>query len=400
MKVPFSPPDIGEEEIREVESVLRSGWITTGPRAKELERLLAEYLHTEKAVCLSSQTAAAEMTLRLLGIGPGDEVILPAYTYTATCSVVCHVGATPVLVDCAPGSFEMDYDRMESAITAKTKAIVPVDLGGVPCHYERIFAAAKGKQGLFCSASPLQEAFGRAIIVADSSHALGAQRGGKMCGEIADFTTFSFHAVKNVTTAEGGAVTWRAAPGLKGEELYRQYMLFSLHGQTRDALAKARPGEWDYDIAAPYYKCNLPDVLAAIGLAQLRRYPQALKRRHQLIRRYDEGLSGFPLEPLRHIGEGFCSSGHLYLTRLRGRAGVGRDCFLKRMAKAGIACNVHYKPLPLLTAYKNMGFDIGDFPNAYEMYQNEASLPLYAAMTDETADYVTEQARAALAAMG
>lgn len=388
MKIPFSPPDIGEEEIAEVVDTLRSGWITTGPKTKEFERQLAAFCHTSKAVCLNSQTAAAEMTLRILGIGPGDEVIVPAYTYTASCSVICHVGATPVIVDCAPGSFQMDYDKMEAAITKKTKCIIPVDLAGVICDYDRIFSAIQNRKHLFCAANPIQEAIGRVIVMADGAHALGAQWHGKTCGEIADFTNFSFHAVKNLTTAEGGCTVWRDIPGVDNEELYKQYMLFSLHGQSKDALAKTKLGAWEYDVVAPCYKCNMTDIMASIGLAQLKRYPQILERRQKLIRMYNKGLQDFHVDSLHHKGPDYQGSGHLYLMRLPGKDSDYRNQFITKMAEAGIVCNVHYKPLPMHTAYKNLGFDIKNYPNAYEMYHNEVTLPLHTCLTDEMVAYV------------
>jgi len=392
MKIPFSPPDIGEAEIAEVVDTLRSGWITTGPKTKEFERQLAAFCHTNKVVCLNSQTAAAEMTLRILGIGPGDEVIVPAYTYTASCSVICHVGATPVLVDCAPNSFEMDYDKLETAITTKTKVIIPVDLAGVICDYNRIFAAVEHKRHLFQTANPIQEAYSRIIVMADGAHALGAQQNGKMCGEIADFTNFSFHAVKNLTTAEGGAVTWREIAGIDNDWLYKQYMLLSLHGQSKDALAKTELGAWDYDVVAPYFKCNMTDIVASLGLAQLQRYPQILERRQEIIKLYNEGLSSLPVQGLNHTGANYRGSGHLYLLRLLDNDSDYRNVFIKKIAEAGIACNVHYKPLPMHTAYQRLGFDIKDYPNAYEMYHNEVTLPLHTCLNNEMVMYVIENA--------
>ncbi len=390
MNIPFSPPDIGEAEIAEVVDTLRSGWITTGPKTKEFERQLAAFCHTSKAVCLNSQTAAAEITLRILGIGPGDEVIVPAYTYTASCSVICHVGATPVMIDCATNSYEMDYHKMEAAITAKTKVIIPVDLAGIICDYDRIFAAVENKRHLFHAANPIQETFGRVIVMADGAHALGAQRNGKMCGEIADFTNFSLHAVKNLTTAEGGTVTWRDIARIDSDWLYKKYMLFSLHGQSKDALAKTQLGAWEYDVVAPYYKCNMTDIMASIGLAQIRRYPQILERRQKIIQMYDEGLSGLPVQSLNHAGTDHRGSGHLYLLRLLNKDSNYRNEFITKMAEAGIACNVHYKPLPMHTAYKNLGFNIKDYPNACDMYQNEVTLPLHTCLTDEMVMYVIE----------
>jgi len=392
MKIPFSPPDIGEEEIAEVVDTLRSGWITTGPKTKEFERQLAAFCHTSKAVCLNSQTAAAEMTLRILGIGPGDEVIVPAYTYTASASVICHVGATPVIIDCAPGSFQMDYDKMEAAITEKTKCVIPVDLAGVICDYDRIFAAVQNRKHLFHAANPIQEAFGRIIVMADGAHALGARWHGKMCGEIADFTNFSFHAVKNLTTAEGGCVVWRDIVGIDNEELYKRYMLLSLHGQSKDALAKTKLGAWEYDIVAPYYKCNMTDIMASIGLVQLRRYPQLLKRRQEIIQIYNEGLSSLQVQSLNHSGSDFMGSGHLYLIRLLDKSSNYRNEFIAKMAEVGISCNVHYKPLPMHSAYKHLEFDIKDYPNAYNMYHNEVTLPLHTYLTDKMVMYVIENA--------
>ena len=388
MNIPFSPPDIGEEEVAAVSQALRSGWITTGPRTKQLEREVAQLCNTSKAVCLNSATAAMELTLRLLGVGPGDEVITSAYTYTATASVVCHVGARLVLVDTAPDSTQMDYDKLSAAVTGRTKVIIPVDLGGVVCDYDRIFSIVEEKKALFTPANPIQEAFGRIIVMADAAHAFGARQKGKMCGEIADFTCFSFHAVKNFTTAEGGAVTWRGIPGVEDEELYHRYMLFSLHGQSTDAFSKNQLGNWEYDIVDTAYKCNMTDILAAVGLAQMKRYPAMLSRRRQLIERYDAGLSSLPVTALRHYGEDFSSSGHLYLLRLTGRDSDCRNRIITQMAEQGIATNVHYKPLPMHTAYKKLGFSIQDYPNAYDYYHNEVTLPLYSRLTDEEADYV------------
>ncbi len=389
MKIDFSPPDIGEDEIAEVIDTLRSGWITTGPKTKELERQLAAFCRTSKAVCLNSQTAAAELTLHLLGIGPGDEVIVPAYTYTASCSVICHVGATPVIIDCAPDSFQMDYDKMEAAITEKTKCIIPVELGGVVCNYERIFAAVENKKHLFQAFNDIQEAIGRIIIVADAAHALGASWHGKMCGEIADFTTFSFHAVKNFTTAEGGCVVWKDIPGIDNEALYNQYMLLSLHGQSKDALAKTKLGSWEYDVIAPYYKCNMTDIMASIGIAQLKRYSQILERRQVMIGDYNRGFTDLPIQVLQHYDDHYKSSGHLYLVRLIGKDSNYRNQFIIQMAKQGISCNVHYKPLPMLSAYINKGFKMINYPNAYEMYHNEITLPLHTLLTDKEIEYVT-----------
>ncbi|WP_417013421.1 DegT/DnrJ/EryC1/StrS family aminotransferase [Alistipes sp.] len=386
--IPFSPPDITEAEIAEVAEALRSGWITTGPRTKEFERRIARHCGTGKAVCLNSATACMELALRQLGIGPGDEVITTAYTYTASASVVCHVGARVVLVDTAPDSFEMDYDRLADAITERTKAVIPVDLGGVVCNYDRIYAAVESKRSLFRPANELQEAFGRVIVLADAAHAFGAQRHGLRCGAIADFTSFSFHAVKNLTTAEGGALTWRPIAGVDDEWLYKQFQLLSLHGQSKDALAKTQLGAWEYDIVSPAYKCNMTDIMAAIGLAQLERYPAMLERRRQLIGRYDEALAGRGVQVHDHYGADHASSGHLYLVRLLGRDVAERNDAIVRMAERGIACNVHYKPLPMMTAYKALGFDIADYPNAYGQYRNEVTLPLHTCLSDEDAAYV------------
>ena len=387
-KVPFSPPDITESEVNLVSEALRSGWITTGPKTKEFERLIAMCCQTDQAVCLNSATACMELILRVLGVGPGDEVITSAYTYTATASVTCHVGAKVVMVDTAPDSFEMDYDKLADAITEKTKVVLPVDLAGVVCDYDKIFAAVESKKHLFSPANDIQKAYGRVIVLADAAHAFGAKWHGKMCGEIADFTSFSFHAVKNLTTAEGGALTWRNHDGVDNESLYKQFQLLSLHGQNKDALAKTRLGAWEYDIVAPYYKCNMTDVMAGIGLAQLKRYPEMLYRRRQIIERYNEGLRGCDVQVLDHFGDDHSSSGHLYLVRLLGEDVEYRNAVIERMAERGIACNVHYKPLPMMTAYKNLGFDIVDYPNAYNQYHNEITLPLHTSLTNEDVEYV------------
>ena len=387
-KIPFSPPDMSEAEINEVAEALRSGWITTGPKTKEFERLIAMCCQTDQAVCLNSATACMELILRVLGVGQGDEVITPAYTYTATASVTCHVGAKVVMVDTAPDSFEMDYDKLADAITEKTKVVLPVDLAGVVCDYDKIFAAVESKKHLFSPANDIQKAYGRVIVLADAAHAFGAKWHGKMCGEIADFTSFSFHAVKNLTTAEGGALTWRNHDGVDNESLYKQFQLLSLHGQNKDALAKTRLGAWEYDIVAPYYKCNMTDVMAGIGLAQLKRYPEMLYRRRQIIERYNEGLRGCDVQVLDHFGDDHSSSGHLYLVRLLGEDVEYRNAVIERMAERGIACNVHYKPLPMMTAYKNLGFDIVDYPNAYNQYHNEITLPLHTSLTNEDVEYV------------
>ena len=388
MQIPFSPPDMTEAEEIEVAQVLRSGWITTGPRTKEFERQIASYCHTPKVVCLNSATACMEMILRVLGVGPGDEVITSAYTYTASASVACHVGAKLVMVDTAPNSFEMDYEQLAQAITSRTKVIIPVDLAGIICDYDRIFSIANDKKQLFQPSNKLQNSIGRVIILADAAHAVGAKRNGKMCGEIADFTSFSFHAVKNLTTAEGGALTWRSIPGIDNEWLYQQFQLLSLHGQNKDALAKTQLGAWEYDIVAPNFKCNMTDIMAGIGLVQLKRYPEILRRRQQIINRYDEVLRDQNLQLLLHYEENHTSSGHLYLVRLIGREIDERNEIIIKMAERGIACNVHYKPLPMMTAYKNLGFDIANYPNAYNQYRNEITLPLHTRLSDEEIEYV------------
>lgn len=381
---------MGEREAEEVSRAICSGWITTGPRTKEFERRIAAYCHTDKAVCLNSATACLESILRVLGIGPGDEVVACAYTYTASVSVVCHVGAKLVMVDTASGSFEMDYSKLADAITERTKAVIPVDLGGVVCDYDKVFAAVEAKKSLFRPSNDLQAAIGRVAVIADAAHAFGAKWHGRMCGEIADFTSFSFHAVKNLTTAEGGALTWRRLPGVDDEWLYKEFQLMSLHGQNKDALAKTRLGAWEYDIVYPAYKCNMTDIMAAIGLVQLERYPGMLARRREIIGRYNEVLRGCDVRVLDHYGEDHESSGHLYLTRLLGRDEAFRNGVIERMAEREIACNVHYKPLPMMTAYKNLGFDIKDYPNAYNQYCNEITLPLHTCLTDEQVEYVIE----------
>lgn len=391
MKIPFSPPDIGEAEIEEVVAALKSGWITTGPKTKELECQVAQFCHTSKAVCLNSATAALELTLHQLGIGPGDEVITSAYTYTASASVVCHVGAKLVLVDCQKDGYQMDYDALEAAITEKTKAVIPVDIAGVICDYDRIFEIVEKKKALFTpSDNKIQQALGRVAVVADAAHAFGARRHGKMCGEIADFTAFSFHAVKNFTTAEGGAVVWRDIDGIDNEEIYKNYMLLSLHGQSKDALAKTQLGAWEYDIVMPGYKCNMTDIMAGIGLAQMRRYPKLLMRRCNIIGQYDAVMENLPVQVLQHYGEDFASSGHLYLVRLEGKDEAYRNEFIRKMAELEVATNVHYKPLPMHTAYKKLGFDIKDYPNAYQMYHNEITLPLHTCLSDEEVEYVLD----------
>lgn len=393
MNILFSPPDITDEEIAEVVDTLKSGWITTGPKTKLFEKQIAEYCHTSKAVCLNSATACAEMALRVLGIGPGDEVITSAYTYTASASIVCHVGATLVLVDTQKDSYEMDYDALEEKITERTKAILPVDIAGVICDYDRIFDIVNRKKSLFQAKSELQEKLGRIAVVADSAHAVGAMRNGKRCGEFADFTSFSFHAVKNLTTAEGGAVVWRDVEGVDNEELYKQFMLLSLHGQSKDALEKSQLGAWEYDIVAPYFKCNMTDIMASLGLVQLKRYPEILKRRREIIEKYNEGLKDLPITALKHYGDNFASSGHLYLIRVNGKTREECNEIIIRLAERGVATNVHYKPLPMLTAYKNLGFDIKDYPNAKDLFENAITLPLHTKLTDEEITYVIENVK-------
>ena len=391
MNIKFSPPDISELEIKEVSDALRSGWITTGPRTKQLEREIAAYVGTERAVCLNSQTACAEMALRLLGIGPGDEVITTAYTYTATASVIDHVGARIVLIDTVKDSFEMDYDKAEAAVNERTKAIISVDYAGIPCDYDRIFALAERKKDLFRPKGKLQKALGRIAVMADTAHAFGAVRNGRMVGSIADFSSFSFHAVKNFTTAEGGALSWRTIDGVDNEEIYRMLQLLSLHGQSKDALAKTAVGAWEYDIVGPYYKCNMTDIMAAMGLAQMVRYPAMLDRREAIIGKYDAAFRPLGIMTLPHYTESHRSSGHLYITRIPGITLEARSEIIRRMGEAGVACNVHYKPLPLLSAYKSLGFDIADYPNAYDFYRNEITLPLHTSLSDEEVLYVIEQ---------
>lgn len=387
-KILFSPPDITNQEVEEVADALRSGWITTGPRTKKFENLIAEYCHTGKAVCLNSATACMELILRVLGVGPGDEVIVPAYTYTATASVVAHVGATIVMIDTAPNSYEMDYQAVAAKITERTKVIMPVDLAGVICDYKVLYEIVEAKRTLFKPNNGIQEVFGRVIILADAAHAFGAQQNGRMCGEIADFTSFSFHAVKNLTTAEGGALTWRNIKGIDNEWLYKQFQLLSLHGQSKDALAKTQLGAWEYDIASPAYKCNMTDIMASIGLVQLSRYANILDRRREIIERYNTAFSKLNIQVLEHFSDSHASSGHLYLVRLLGKDVAYRNDVIIKMAEQGIACNVHYKPLPMMTAYKQLGFDIKDYPNAYHMYQNEITLPLHTCLTDDDVEYV------------
>ena len=408
--IPFSPPDMSDAEIEQVAEALRSGWITTGPKTKEFENLIALVCSTKKAVCLNSATAAMEMALRLIGVGPEDEVIVPAYTYTATASVTQHVGCKVVMVDSQKDSVEMDYDKLAEAITEHTKVICPVDLGGIICDFDKVFAIVESKKDLFRPTNAIQKKIGRIVVAADDAHAFGAKWHGKMAGEIADFSSFSFHAVKNLTTAEGGALTWNlpfgkdkvesselrdykpTVPYMDGETwdelLYRLSQLYSLHGQNKDALAKTQLGAWEYDIIGPWYKCNMTDVVAGIGLAQLKRYPEMLYRRRQIIERYDEALKGLPVAVLNHYGEDHSGSGHLYITRLLGRSDAERRAVIIEMAKRGIACNVHYKPLPMMTAYKALGFDIADYPNAFHLFENEVTLPLHTRLTDEDVEYV------------
>lgn len=396
-QIPFSPPDITEEEIAAVADALRSGWITTGPKTKEFEREIAAYCGTDRAVCLNSATACMELTLRLFGIGPGDEVITSAYTYTASASVIDHVGAKIVLVDTAPGSYEMDYDALASAITPRTKAVIPVDVGGILCDYARILSIVGEKRALFEPANAIQSQLGRVLVLADAAHSFGACRDGKRSGAFADFTSFSFHAVKNLTTAEGGAITWRRDLGLDDEAVYKRFQLMSLHGQSKDALAKDRLGGWEYDIVEPLYKCNMTDIMAAIGLVQLRRYPELLAKRRRLVELYNALLEGRGVEHAPHIRKDGDSSFHLYLTRLTGKGEAERNAVIEAMAREGVASNVHYKPLPMLTAYKNLGFNIGDYPNALAQYQNELTLPLYSTLTEEDAE---RAARTLLKALG
>ncbi|MBR3408790.1 MAG: DegT/DnrJ/EryC1/StrS family aminotransferase [Paludibacteraceae bacterium] len=388
--IPFSPPDMTEAEVQEVREAILSGWITTGPRTKELERQIAAYVDAPRAVCLNSATACLEMALRLLGIGPGDEVIVPAYTYTASASVIAHVGATIVFIDSQRDSLEMDYDAVEAAITPRTKAIIPVDLAGIPCDYARIFDIVKRHQPTFRPSNDLQQAIGRIAVCADAAHAFGASWHDHMVGSMADFTSFSFHAVKNFTTAEGGALTWRI-PGIDDEALYHQIQLYSLHGQSKDALAKTQLGAWEYDIVGPWYKCNMTDIMAALGLVQMKRYPALLARRREIIVRYDAAFKPLGVEVLNHYTDDYCSSGHLYLTRIPGATLEERQAIIVRMAERGIATNVHYKPLPMMTAYKALGFDIKNFPNAYAHFQNEITLPLHTRLTDEEIDYIITQ---------
>ncbi len=388
--IPFSPPDITELEIEEVIDTLRSGWITTGPKTKLFERQIADYCGTSRAVCLNSETDCREMALRILGIGEGDEVITTAYTYSASASVICHVGAKIVLVDTGKDSFQIDYDAIEDAINEKTKAVIAVDIAGVMCDYDRIYEIVNRKRDIFKPRTEIQRALGRIAVIADGAHSFGATSRGLISGQAADFTSFSFHAVKNLTTAEGGAVTWKDIPGIENEMIYKDYMLLTLHGQSKDALAKTKPGTWEYDIVTLGFKCNMTDILASIGLVQLKRYAELLKRRREIIERYDRNLKEIGVEPIVHFGSDFSSSGHLYLVRMPGRDEAFRNRVIERMAEQGVATNVHYKPLPLLSAYSKMGFDIKDFPNAYRQYENEITLPLHTLLSDEDVDYISE----------
>lgn len=388
--IPFSPPDMSDEEVKMASEAILSGWITTGPKTKEFEKLIAMCCQTKKAVCLNSATACMESILRVLGVGVGDEIIVPAYTYTATASVTQHVGVKLVLVDSQKDCVEMDYDQLSDAITERTKVIMPVDLGGIMCDYDKIYEVIESKRHLFHPNNDIQRAYGRCIVLADAAHAFGAQWHGKMCGEVADFSSFSFHAVKNLTTAEGGALTWTEHEGIDDEALYKQFQLLSLHGQNKDALAKTKLGAWEYDIIAPYYKCNMTDIMAAIGLAQLKRYPEMLVHRRKIVERYNEGLKDCNVAVLNHFDKNHNSGGHLYLVRLLGKSCEYRNHVIEEMAERGIACNVHYKPLPMMTAYKNLGFDIKDYPNAYHLFENEVTLPLHTKLSDEDVEYIIQ----------
>ena len=405
-KIIFSPPDITEDEIEEVCVALRSGWITTGPRTKEFERRIAEYLNAPRAVALNSATAAEELNLRILGIGAGDEVLVPAYTYTATAAAALHTGASIRFIDCAKDSLEMDYDALEAAITERTRVIIPVDIAGIPCDYDRIYDIVERKRGLFTPAGNtelgqlIQKSLGRIAVVSDSAHSFGAERDGRMAGTLADFSSFSFHAVKNLTTAEGGAAVWRSIPGIDDDDLYHWFQLYSLHGQDKDALAKSRLGSWEYDIIAPLYKCNLTDVAAAIGLIQMDRYPKLLDRRHEIIARYDAACDALGIEHLTHVTQQYRSSGHLYLSRIPMADDEKRREVITKMAERGVPCNVHYKPLPMMTAYKNLGFSIAGFPNAYAHYANEVSLPLHTRLSDDDVDYICSCYKAVLSECG
>ena len=395
--IPFSPPDITQEEINAVTEVLQSGWLTTGPKTKQFERELSDYLGTNKTVCLNSATAALELTLRVLGIGVGDEVIVPALTYTASCSVIEHVGATPVFVDIQGNSFEMDYEALKQAITDKTKAIIPVEIAGIPCDYDAIFEVVEDTKELFVANNSLQRMFNRVIVISDSAHAIGTKSHGLTTAQLADFASYSFHAVKNLTTAEGGCVTWNPRLGLDDEEIYRQFQIYSLHGQTKDALAKLKPGSWEYDIVIPGFKCNMTDIMAAIGVVQLKRYPELLERRLQIVRMYEEGLKDSPVRLLSHYTPNYQSSCHLLITHVEGATLEQRAAIIEKMAEKGVSCNVHYKPLPLLTAYQDMGFKMEDYPKAFEYYQNEITLPLHTKLSDEDVVYVVEAYKQSIA---
>lgn len=398
--IPFSPPDMSLLESEEVKKAIMSGWITTGPRTKEFEKRISEYVGTNKTVCLNSATAAMEMTLYVLGIGPGDEVIVPAYTYSASCSVICHVGATPVMIDCTKDSFEMDYDQLADLITEKTKVIIPVDIAGVICDYKKIYEIIESKKELFQASNDIQKIYNRIIVMSDCAHGFGATQNNVQAGMLADFTCYSFHAVKNLTTAEGGAATWKSREGLDDEEIYKQYQLLSLHGQTKDALHKNQLGAWEYDIVSPAYKCNMTDIMAAIGLVQLDRYESMLKWRHEIIERYNKAFKDLPVTVLNHKDETHCSSGHLFLLRVNGIEETKRNEIIIKMAEKGVACNVHYKPLPMMSAYKNLGFDIKDYPNAYAQYQNEITLPLYSKLTEDDVEYIIHSFKEAMEECG
>lgn len=395
-KITFSPPDITQEEIDEVVDTLRSGWITTGPKTKLFEKQLAEYCNTSTVCCLNSATAALELCLILLGIGPGDEVITSAYTYTASCSPIIHVGATPILVDVAPGSFHIDYEKIGKAITSRTKAVIPVDIGGVMCDYDALYQVLEAHKALYSPNNEIQSLYSRVIVISDAAHSIGATYKGSVSGQLGDFSAFSFHAVKNLTTAEGGALTWREREGLDNEKLYHEVQLLSLHGQSKDALSKTQLGAWEYDIVGPYYKCNMTDIMAALGLVQLKRYPAILKRRRQIIGNYDEGLKDLPVTSLVHYTETYESSGHLYLMRINGYSEQQRNTFIAKMAEANIATNVHYKPLPMHTAYKKLGFKMEDFPNTYKQFHNEVTLPLHTCLKDEEIRYLLQTIRSLL----
>ena len=397
--IPFSPPDITEEEIKEVSDALRSGWITTGPRTKQFEKNLCEYLRVDNCVCLNSATAAEELNFRILGIGEGDEVIVPAYTYTASASAAIHCGATVKFVDSQIDSVEMDYRALENAITEKTKAIVPVDLGGVPCDYDTIYKIVEKKKSLFHPTNDIQKAIGRVIVVADGAHALGASRNGVTVGNLADFTSFSFHAVKNLTTAEGGCATWKHIDGIDDGELYHLYQLYSLHGQSKDALAKTKAGAWEYDIVGPWYKCNMTDIMAAIGLVQLKRYPSLIQRRYEIVKKYDEAMDAMHIEHIQHVSDVYHSSAHLYMIRIPDISVEQRNEIITKMAENGVATNVHYKPLPMMSGYKAYGWDIKDFPNAYHLYHNEITLPLHTLLSNEDVEIVIQTLRSTLEEM-